>query len=53
MLFDLLLREYFVLDLGKFVDSFVCLLVFRIFFFCVFLERDMKLTQSFNSKPCG
>jgi hypothetical protein len=37
-------------DLGKLVDLFVCLLEFRVFFFCVFLERYMKLAPSLDSK---
>jgi hypothetical protein len=37
-------------DLGKLVDLFVCLLEFRVLFFCFFLERYMKLAPSFYSK---
>jgi hypothetical protein len=36
--------------ISKLVDLFVCLLEFRVFFFCFFLERYMKLAPFFDSK---
>jgi hypothetical protein len=51
MLFNLIARGSTLLfDLKNLADLFVCLLEFRVFCFCVFLERYMKLASSFNSK---
>jgi hypothetical protein len=52
MLYDLIAIEgalcYLILE--NLQTFFVCLLEFRVFLFCLFIERYMKLAPSFNSK---